>query len=80
MTGTVDNYLLAIRQKIDPEVQFIQNLTGLLAQCEHSGKARLEVDAVALGVLHSALAQSAGNIRRVLDEFLPAAPDGQPLP
>ncbi|HEX7028371.1 MAG TPA: hypothetical protein VF268_14105 [Gammaproteobacteria bacterium] len=75
-----DHWLLQIRQKIDSEVRFIQNLTGLLAQFEHSGKERIEVDPVTLGVLNSALAQSAGNIRRALDECLPMPPGAQPSP
>lgn len=84
MTHGTDNNearsYLEIRQKIDSEVRFIQNLTGLLAQFEHAGKERLEVDPVTLGVLHATLAQSAGNIRRALDECLPALPDAQPSP
>lgn len=67
-----------IRRKIDPEVRFIQNLTGLLAKFEHTGRARLEIDPVALGLVHASLQQSAINIRQVLDDCLPAGENRQP--
>jgi hypothetical protein len=64
---------LEARRRIDAEIKLIHGLAGILSKFEQFERDSMEVDPVALGLIHHTIEQSVSAISSSLNEFMPVS-------